>query len=182
VPQSGSSRPYAQAAFAIAQEQGKVEDWGKDLESLAQSLGDPDLQAYLTIRSIPAAQKRQIIEGHTGEFDPLIKNLALLLLDRGKINITLSIAREYRRLQDEATSIEEAYVVTAVPLTTSEQDRITERLRELTGKQLRVSTAVDEEIIGGFVARVGDKVLDGSTRSQIQALRDHVRQPPQHSS
>ena len=60
--------------------------------------------------------------------------------------------------------------------TTNLQEQVRELLNRQVGRDLRLSIDVDPEIIGGFVARVGDRVLDGSTRSRLRNLRDWLRE------
>jgi len=59
----------------------------------------------------------------------------------------------------------------AVPLSPEETRAVAEKLGEMTGKQVVVSTEVDEGILGGLVVRIGDRLIDGSTRSRLEALR-----------
>jgi F-type H+-transporting ATPase subunit delta len=81
------------------------------------------------------------------------------------------VAAEYGRLLDSYRGVEPAQVITAVPLDAPDVKKLTQDLGVLVGKQVAVKTEVDPGIIGGFIARVGGKLLDGSTRSQLAALR-----------
>jgi F-type H+-transporting ATPase subunit delta len=68
----------------------------------------------------------------------------------------------------------QATVLTAVPLSEDERQAVVRRLQELTGKEIVLETQVDPEILGGLVARVGDRLIDGSTRSQLLKLRSRL--------
>ncbi len=81
------------------------------------------------------------------------------------------IAGEYQRLLDGYYGIEPAEVITAVPLDDKDIQKLTENLSALVGKKIVLKSEVDPGVIGGIVARVGGKLLDGSTRSKLAALR-----------
>jgi F-type H+-transporting ATPase subunit delta len=81
------------------------------------------------------------------------------------------IAAEYQRLLDSSRGIEQAEVTTAVPLDENDMTKLTERLGAVVGKEVVVKAEVDPEILGGIIARIGGKLLDGSTRSKLAALK-----------
>jgi F-type H+-transporting ATPase subunit delta len=81
---------------------------------------------------------------------------------------------EYGRLVDEHRGIAHAEVATAVPLEPEEKDKLVRRLGDLVGREIVLTTRVDPAIIGGLVARVGDKLIDGSTKSRLLALRESL--------
>ena len=86
------------------------------------------------------------------------------------------IAEEYGRLVDHHQGIEHAEVVTAVPIDQSTEESLREHLAKITKSKIVLTARVDPDIIGGFVARVGDKVIDGSVRSRLQSLRQRIIQ------
>jgi F-type H+-transporting ATPase subunit delta len=81
------------------------------------------------------------------------------------------IAGEYRRLLDSHRGIERAEVMTAVPLDDEDRQKLAERLGAITGKKITVEAEVDPGLVGGFAARIGGKLLDGSTRRKLVALK-----------
>jgi F-type H+-transporting ATPase subunit delta len=81
------------------------------------------------------------------------------------------IADEYQRLLDSYHGIEPAEVITAVPLGDEDRLRLGERIGTVVGKKVVIKPEVDSSIIGGFIARIGGKLLDGSTRSKLEALK-----------
>ena len=72
---------------------------------------------------------------------------------------------------DEHRGIAHATVVTAVPLSDAEREAVEKRLGEMSGMQVIAHMEVEPEIVGGLVARIGDKVIDGSTRAKLLALK-----------
>ena len=98
-------------------------------------------------------------------------NLVYLLIARSGIGMVADIAAEYQRLLDSHRGIEPAEVITAVPLDEKDIKKLTDNLSAVVGKDVVVRAEVDPEILGGIIARVGGKLLDGSTRSKLAALK-----------
>jgi len=80
------------------------------------------------------------------------------------------IANEYQRLLDSHRGIEQAEVTTAIPLDDEDKLKLEERLGAAIGKKVVLKPEVDSSLLGGIVAKIGDKLLDGSTRSKLVAL------------
>lgn len=68
----------------------------------------------------------------------------------------------------------DAEVTSAVELTKSQQDAITQQLRTKYGPALDVKFVVDEAILGGLIVRVGDRVLDDSVRSRLAEVQQRM--------
>jgi F-type H+-transporting ATPase subunit delta len=69
-----------------------------------------------------------------------------------------------------------AAVASAVPLSQKELDNIREKLGEMFGRKVEVTARVDESLLGGIVARVGDKVIDGSLSRRLRILKQEINQ------
>jgi F-type H+-transporting ATPase subunit delta len=67
-----------------------------------------------------------------------------------------------------------ADVITAVPVDDKDKEKLAERIGTLVAKKVLVKPEVDPEILGGIIARVGGKLLDGSTRSKLAALKKEL--------
>ena len=169
--QEVAAKRYAEAAYLIAREDAKEEAWADGLRAMAVLFGDTQAQALLESTRVPAAQKTQLVEKALAGADPLVRNLARLLLRRGRTALGPQIAEAYQELLDEAQGIRHAVVTTAVPLSADDLNAVERRLAEIAGGQVVVKPAVDESILGGLVVRIGDRLIDGSTRSHLEALR-----------
>jgi len=77
-------------------------------------------------------------------------------------------------MADAHEGLEHARVVTAVELDDADKDRLVKHLASMTGKKVTIETVVDPDIIGGYIARIGDKLLDGSTKARLEALRKRL--------
>jgi F-type H+-transporting ATPase subunit delta len=169
-----SARRHAQAAFQIALEQKELDIWRGDLEQISEAVKEPLLFAFLESPKIPFTEKARVLSQRLEGVNPLAMNLAYLLVAKGRLGIVEDMVFEYERLVDEHRGIAHAEVATAVPLDPEEKDKLTSRLSALMGKEIVVTTRVDPSIIGGLIARVGDKLIDGSTKSRLLALRENL--------
>jgi F-type H+-transporting ATPase subunit delta len=166
------ARRYAQAVFSIARERKELDRWQSDLEKVAALSGDATVTALLENPKVPFESKAKILSEHLGDINPLVLNLVYLLVTKGRLGMLGYIADEYRLLLDSYQGIERAEVTTAVALGDKEVAELEERLGTMVGKKVVVEARVDKSLIGGIVARVGGKLLDGSTISKLMAMRE----------
>jgi F-type H+-transporting ATPase subunit delta len=168
-------RRYAEAAFQIAERDGSIEQWRKDLDAAAAAVDEgTELLAVLANPALPLEQRRSVVEGVFGGLSGPTKNLVLLLVQRGRIEQLPRIAAEFRRLDDDRQGIVHANATSAAPLTDTEKRALTARLEQMTGGRVALETDVDESLLGGLVVRVGDRLIDGSVRGRLERLRNQL--------
>ena len=166
-----AAKRYARAAFEVALDRGALDRWSEDQRLIAAVMGDAEALALLANTKVPLAQRYRLLEGTLTGIDPQAMNLAKLLVAKGRAGLAPQIAEAYLGLVDEHRGIAHATVITAVPLSDVEREEVEKRLGELTGKQVIAHLEVEPGIVGGLVARVGDKVIDGSTHGRLLALK-----------
>ena len=157
------AKRYAQAAFEIARDRGTLDQWAADLGLLATVIAEPQASAFLSDTRVPRNERYRFLEKTLEGVDPLVLNLAKLLVAKGRVPITPQIVEAYRNLVDEHRGISHAEVITAVPLSDEEKRTVEEKLSELTGTRVIARLEVQPEIVGGLLVRVGDRLIDGST-------------------
>ena len=165
------AKRYAQAVFEIAVETGELDTWQSDLRKVASLGEDVAFTALLENPKLPFDAKARLLAERFGDINPLALNLVYLLLPRGRLSMVGDIADEYQRLLDSYRGIEQAEVITAIPLDDEDKLRLAERLGTIVGKKVVLKSEVNSNLIGGIIARVGGKLIDGSTRSQLLALK-----------
>lgn len=169
---TSSARRYAQAVFEIARETKELDRWRSDLEQIAGAAGDTGFMALLESPRLPFDAKAKILSERLKGISPLALNLVLLLATRDKLGIIGDIADDYQQRLDSYRGIEPAEVITAIPLDDEDQRKLAGSLGVVVGRKVVLKTTrVDPGLIGGIVARVGGKLLDGSTRGRLAALR-----------
>jgi len=168
------ARRYAQAVFEIALEKKELDRWQADLQKIVGAVSDSTFMAALDSPKIKIEDKSRFLTKRLGDINPLALNLALLLIARTGIGMITEIAGEYQRLLDSYQGIATAEVTTAVLLNDKDKRELADRLGVLVGTKLELETKVDPEILGGIVARVSGKLLDGSTRSKLAVLKKEL--------
>lgn len=166
-----TAKRYAQAAFAIAREEGRIEAWLEDLRRAQEATSDESMRSYLDLARIGLERKLELLREVLEGIHPLTFNLIGLLASRSGLGVLPGIVTEYERLLDLHLGRERAEVVTAVPLSRQQQDRLAQQLGQLLGKVVTLASRVDDAVIGGIVTRVGDRIIDTSTRGKLAALR-----------
>ena len=173
MPRKFNAQRYARAVFEIALAEKELERWQSDLQNLVGAFGDEQLLAVLESPKIKFEEKSRLLAQFNG-IGPLALNLVRLLVTRGGIHLLPEITAAYNHLVDDYRGIQTAAVVTAVPLDKKDKEKLAEELGAMVGKKVNLETTVDPAIIGGIVARVGGRLLDGSTRSKLTALKKEL--------
>lgn len=170
------ARPYAEAVFELARDEGQFQEWEDALSLLAAIAEDEQMERLLNSPRVPEQRKAEAfrqIAGHrlgqeAGRFlDTLFANDRVLYLP--------DIAEIYRELRREAENEIHAVVTSAVPLSGEQKETVANRLKERFGRKVSVETRVDESLLGGMIVRAGDLVIDGSVRGGLQQLRNHLQ-------
>ena len=169
-----SAKRYSQAVFEIALETGELERWQSDLARMVSVIGDADFMALLESPGVHFADKARLVSAQLEGVSPLALNLAYILVVRGRLNIIGDIAGEYQRRLDNYHGIERAEVVTAISLDDESILKLAEDLGAIVSKKVIIKAEVNPDLLGGVVARVGGKLLDGSTRSKLAALKKDI--------
>ncbi len=165
------ARRYSQAVFEIALERKELDRWQSDLRKIASLGEDATVIALLQNPKLHFDDKARLLSEQLGDINPLALNLVYLLVTRGRLGMVGDIADEYQRLLDSYRGIEQAEVITAIPLDDEDKPRLEERLGAVIGKKVVLKPRVDSSVIGGIIARIGGKLLDGSTRGKLAALK-----------
>ncbi|HIF72352.1 MAG TPA: ATP synthase F1 subunit delta [Dehalococcoidia bacterium] len=175
---AATGRRYAQAAFELAKEN-NLDRWSEDLARVTDVLGDSDVLEFLDAPQVTDSAKLDGIGKLLSDIDVLVRNTVNLMTVNRDISKFADMFRVFNEMSDEQHGIARAEVVTAVPLDDSQRAQIAAGLAKLVGRsEVVVTESVDSEIIGGVVAKVGDRLIDGSTRTQLRAMRDSLAERP----
>jgi F-type H+-transporting ATPase subunit delta len=158
--------------FSIARERNELDRWQSDLRKIARLGEDATFMALAENPKIRFEDKARLLTEGLGDINPLALNLVYLLVAKGRLSMVGDVADEYQRLLDSYRGIEQAEVTTAIPLDDKDKQRLEERLGAVVGKKVVLKPRVDSNVVGGIVARIGGKLLDGSTHSKLLALKN----------
>lgn len=169
------ARPYARAAFALAQEAGDLAGWSERLALLAAVAGDARVAERLRAPRITRAERGRLVLDICGDrLDDGARNLVRLLAENGRLQLLEEIAAQYEALRAQAEGRLDAHVTSARELTQAQQKAIAESLSKRLEREIRLHCDVDESLIGGAVIRAGDLVIDGSLKGRLQRLASRL--------
>lgn len=163
------ARPYARAAFQLAQANGALPKWSTLLGFAAQVAARPDVQALVGHPKVESAQLAAIVQP-PGDVDPAFQRFIALLADNGRLSLLPEVAGLYDQLRADAERVVKAKVTSAVPLEGDALEHIKASLKRRFGREVELATEVDPALIGGAVVDAGDLVIDGSIRTKLARL------------
>ncbi|MGB8652831.1 MAG: F0F1 ATP synthase subunit delta [Mycobacteriales bacterium] len=161
------------AVFLVADADGELDAVEDELFRFARTVArEPQLRAVLTDRGLDAERKSALLDGLLdGKVKAGTKRIvqALVLTPRGR---TLEDGLEdYARLAADVRARTLATVTAAVPLDEGQRARLAASLSTQLGRKVALQVEVDPKVVGGVLVRVGDEVIDGSTRHRLAQAR-----------
>lgn len=169
------AKRYAEAAYDIACRQRAVDHWSYALEAMVVVFSEEHVARIVRDARVSKEAKLKMVRVILGDIEPLALNFACLLVANGRTELCSQVKEAFLELVDRERGLVHALVTSAVPLSDDEQNAMARQLGRMTGQKVDITMTLDEGIIGGFTARIGDRLIDGSTRSKLEALRQQLR-------
>lgn len=167
------ARPYAKAVFEIAKAEGDYEKWSTLLRTLTEVASDDRVLKLLSDFTIPA---QELADLFIGICDKILtesgKNLIKILSMNRRLGILPEITLFYETLRREAEQTLQVECISAVPLSDPQKKNFAHILTERLQRSVKMACHVDPKLIGGFVVRAGDVVVDGSIKGQLIRLKE----------
>ncbi len=171
--QSRVAGRYAQALVDEARQATALDTVATSLSSLADALrASKDLALLFQSPIIAVGKKQEALKAVFAELaiDAVTSRFVAFLVEKRRENDINAILSAFDKLYCDLTGKVRVHVRTAAPVSAEERSAIENKLRIKTGKQPLAEYAVDEALIGGFVATIGDTSIDCSARYQLQRL------------
>jgi F-type H+-transporting ATPase subunit delta len=170
------ARPYAEAAFKLADAQGKLADWSAALANLAGVAADARVRAAIGDPNLSAAKVAGLfISILQGKLSGETENFVRVLAENGRLDVLGEIRGQFEALKNEREGVVEAEVYSAFEMDAAQTADLVSRLEKKTGRKVRAKVSVDKSLIGGVKVVLGDKVIDGSARAQLGALENALK-------
>ena len=115
--------------------------------------------------------KAKLIQEALKGINPLAMNLVYLLILKGRAGSAQEIARTYQHLLDDYHGITHAEITTAIPLDDATKKTLGQQLEAMVGKKVSIDLHVNPSVLGGFIARIGDSLIDLSIRNKLNLLK-----------
>ena len=168
------ARPYAEAAFRLADGASALKSWSEMLAGLAQVAQDARVRAAVADPNLPDAKVAGLfisILSLSGEGENFVRVLA----ENKRLELLPEIRAQFEVLKNEREGVVEADVLTAFELTKDQVADLVQRLEKSTGRKVKAKVSINKDLIAGVKVVLGDKVIDGSARAQLGALETALK-------
>ena len=165
--------PYAEAFLQVAESRNEVEEVVEQSKSIIDLWNQsPEFRDAMSSPVLEVDSKKAALEKlFASELPPSFLNLLKLLADRNRIGFLNSVLERFLELYREQRNIALATVTSASDLNEDQQNQILEKIKGIAGTEnLELNLQVDPSLIGGFIAKVGSKVIDASLAGQVRRL------------
>ena len=171
------ARVYADALFRAAKDADKLDDVRDQLNEFADALDENrEMQVFLFSPYFSSAEKQEGVERAVKKADDLFVNFLNLLNEKHRMPVIFRIRRAFEAMWAKENKRIDVNVTSAVELDKGVAEKLGKEIEVQTGQKVRLTSDVDEEILGGLVLRVGNMVLDASIRNRLEKLRKNVAQ------
>nr|YP_009392673.1 ATP synthase CF1 subunit delta [Bostrychia tenella]ARW61235.1 ATP synthase CF1 subunit delta [Bostrychia tenella] len=165
--------PYAEALLEIAQNEDSLKETSKNLSSISTILSESrDFQMLLSNPLIGIPVKKDILQKlFTNQVSDFILNFLLFLVDKRRISLLNTIIEKYLKLTYQLESITIAELSSAVEFTETQQNKLIDKIKIITkSNNVKLITSTDSNLIGGFVVKIGSKVIDASLAGKLRKM------------
>jgi F-type H+-transporting ATPase subunit delta len=165
------ARPYAKAAFEFARDAGDFVVWSEGLKVAAEIVAEPRVAALVNDPECPTDDVVGLIADVAGErLDAAMQNFVRVLAENHRLLLLPEIAAHYESERAAIENTVDVEVVSAVPLSAAQADKLAAALKARLKRQVRMQNSVDATLMGGAVIRAGDLVIDGSIKGRLARL------------
>lgn len=165
--------PYAEALLELAQDSNALEKTDQDLSLISTLLSNAsDLQSCLSNPLVSVLIKKNILkELLQDQINDFVLKFLLVLVDRRRISLLSLIIEKYLELAYKLKAIIIVNLSTAIAFNESQQNAIINKIKAMTkSKEVKLLTNVDSTLIGGFVIKIGSKVIDTSLAGKLKEV------------
>ncbi|MBA32214.1 MAG: hypothetical protein CL748_06920 [Chloroflexi bacterium] len=169
-----SARRYAQAAFSIASEKNEIDRWLSELSIVTNILNNDECLTFFDAEQVPIDVKLDGIKKLFSKNTSLVQNLISLMVVRKDISNFMEVNNIFVSMSDEFKGVVRVNITTAVPINKEDLEQIVKKLENKENKKIIIDKKIDKNILGGIVIRIGDKLIDGSTKNKIDLLSEKL--------
>ena len=161
-------RRYSKAIFDIAEEKNQVKEIYELLNSaMVLYRTDKEFKNFIRNPLISNEEKKLVLNEIFGKDNRDNLNILLYILDKGRINCIKYIVAEYLKIYYRKNRILDVRATFTKELTDEQKKKLIDKLSQKTGKEINLEIKIDKNILGGGIIRIGDKIIDGSIRREL---------------
>lgn len=171
------ARPFASALFRHGVKSGQLAAWQEVLNTLKAYCGHESLQRTFKDPRISGEQLGGLVVSLVSEQLPENgKNFIGLLADSGRLDLLPEIADLFAQLHRDHEKRADVTITSAREIGDGHKELISKAMERRLGRQVKITTLIDEAMVGGAIIRVGDQVIDGSMRGRLEQLSQQLGQ------
>ena len=161
-------RRYSKAIFEIAEEKNQVKEIYEMLNSaMVLYRTDKEFKNFILNPLIDSEQKKSVLNKIFGKDNSDNLNILLYILDKGRMNCIKYIVAEYLKIYYRKNRILDVKATFTKELTDEQKKKLINKLSQKTGKEINLEIKIDKDILGGGIIKIGDKIIDGSIRREL---------------
>lgn len=165
-------RRYSKAIFEIAEEKKQVKEIYEMLNSaMVLYRTDKEFKNFILNPLIDNEQKKSVLNEIFGKDNSENLNILLYILDKGRMNCIKYIVAEYLKIYYRKNRILDVKATFTKELTDEQKKKLIDKLSQKTGKEINLEIKIDKDILGGGIIKIGDKIIDGSIRRELDNWR-----------
>lgn len=170
------ARPYAKAAFELAQTDNNLALWDELLGAVTTATADEGMANWLESPQSTPEQAVELLSSVLGssvpggDVDARFLGFVGVLADNDRLSLSTEIARLFGQLRQDAEKRLHVRVVSAVTLADEQAERIKAALAKRFDRDITLQNDVDPEVLGGAIIYAGDQVIDGSLVGRLKRL------------
>ena len=171
--ESKVSTRYANSLLSSANEKGKLETVAKDMELVYSTIiSSAELSRTLSSPIIKAQLKSSILEEiFKKKISKETLDFLKFVIEKNREGLLESIVQKFLELRDQKLGLINVNVKSAVELGEDQKKKLKEKFEKLLNKKVKFNFSIDPNVVGGFVAKVGDTVYDASLKNQLEILK-----------
>jgi F-type H+-transporting ATPase subunit delta len=165
------ARPYAQAVFELAKEQGRLQQWSEMLQLAAMVVADANVKSLIGNPRVDKQQLMDLILGVCGDgLDDNARNFLAVLAENGRLSLLPIMSELYEAYRAEEEKVVQAELISAFPVNEEQQQKIAAALKARLGREVSLNCKTDQSLLGGAIIRAGDMVIDGSVTGHLNSF------------
>ncbi|MBM7642150.1 F0F1 ATP synthase subunit delta [Streptococcus loxodontisalivarius] len=167
---------YAKSLAEVAVEKDAVSDIYEEISQLLAIFKETNLTAFLSQDAYATADQLALVRLLQESCSAYLKNFLEVILQNERQALLEAILVDVQERLNQVTGSYKVHVTTAVPLTASQKERISDLvLQKFAVKTRELVEEVDESILGGFVIKTQNKIIDTSIKTQLQQLKMNLK-------
>lgn len=164
---------YAEALLRTAKPAGALAGCAESYAGVMEIMAaNRELVVFLDSPQVREQEKKEVLKKVFGpRLEPVLLDFFNLLLDRNRIELLRDIGEVFAELVEADGGLVRARVVTAIALPADLETKLRDKLAQVTGKNVVLEKKVDPAVLGGVCVTLGDRIIDGTVRTNLDRLR-----------